>query len=981
VFFAGFLIVSNKGAGVYKTERKSAVNKQVKAALSAVRDFISGHSSEPKVPDADDQALRKVLAAELLTSISRANEPSRQLEAGEGEATENTQGEAEQLKLEQERSRQLFMEHGYFDEAVQNLRTGNSAADRAAAARTLGLVGSQRATADLIAAMFDRDAEVRQAADEALTQIGDPTVTKAPITEMPITETATESQIAEASIHDIEASLPGTDEIPTTEVNEDVAETLPAPTGLAGEAEPDTLVPQVLQVETVQPSIVDEAEAATEEEQLLLEEHAVRETVEQYERQLIESAAMRQKAENEAQWRAEREAKIRVEAEARRVDEETRRKQAEAEAARRRSVEAEALALEHDAREQAEAEVHRLAEEEARLRLETGNLRHAAEELARQRRQIEIARREAAEAARHAEATRARQEAEKIHQTEVERLQNEEQALRFAIEETMKRRSELETSRQKAEAEITSLSEERNQLIAAAEAETKQLQEERERLFEGETTRRAEAERLRREAAERKRAEEEQLQQQLDALSNATNEIAARRAEIEIARAKAEQDAEQLAEALVRMRAADEARARAEQERLQVEAATKEQLETEQRLLKEARRRALEEQARLEEERRRHNEAEEQRIAALEVAHRKAEFEEKQRAEKEKQIHSEIDHIRIADAEARRRIEDAESLRRAFEQAYQRAAEKVQRMEAEAHAATQQEELMLTKLETARRNLANEAQARAAQEKRVKEEIEQFHRLQDEERPRLEAAILQRTAAAARLQQMKEHSAEVAAQTEEEFQTATVFASDSAAGDAGPEAPGIVPGDVETSDRELASLEERVVSGVQPAVGAYLNSVDPYKRAAAVWELSRSQGKEAFPMIANCFDDHSVHVRNAAARALCQLEPARTIDFFNRALDEGSEERRRNIGSAIASSGLAKESINNLASESREATYNALSILFVMAKTGETEPLVHAIEEHGNDEVRKAVVKLLTLSGQAEIADAAMKRREDAQKR
>jgi HEAT repeat protein len=969
------------------------VNKQVKAALSAVRDFISGHSSEPKVPDADDQALRKVLAAELLTSISRANEPSRQLEAGEGEATENTQGEAEQLKLEQERSRQLFMEHGYFDEAVQNLRTGNSAADRAAAARTLGLVGSQRATADLIAAMFDRDAEVRQAADEALTQIGDPTVTKAPITEMPITETATESQIAEASIHDIEASLPGTDEIPTTEVNEDVAETLPAPTGLAGEAEPDTLVPQVLQVETVQPSIVDEAEAATEEEQLLLEEHAVRETVEQYERQLIESAAMRQKAENEARWRAEREAKIRVEAEARRVDEETRRKQAEAEAARRRSVEAEALAAEHDAREQAEAEVHRLAEEEARLRLETGNLRHAAEELARQRRQIEIARREAAEAARHAEATRARQEAEKIHQTEVERLQNEEQALRFAIEETMKRRSELETSRQKAEAEITSLSEERNQLIAAAEAETKQLQEERERLFEGETTRRAEAERLRREAAERKRAEEEQLQQQLDALSNATNEIAARRAEKEIARAKAEQDAEQLAEALVRMRAADEARARAEQERLQVEAATKQQLETEQRLLEEARRRALEEQARLEEERRRHNEAEEQRIAALEVAHRKAEFEEKQRAEKEKQIHSEIAHIRIADAEARRRIEDAESLRRASEQAYQRAAEKVQRMEAEAHAATQQEELMLTKLETARRNLANEAQARAAQEKRVKEEIEQFHRLQDEERPRLEAAILQRTAAAARLQQMKEHSAEVAAQTEEEFQTATVFASDSAAGDAGQtetiaevsmatspaEAPGIVPGDVETSDRELASLEERVVSGVQPAVGAYLNSVDPYKRAAAVWELARSQGKEAFPMIANCFDDHSVHVRNAAARALCQLEPARTIDFFNRALDEGSDERRRNIGSAIASSGLAKESINNLASESREATYNALSILFVMAKTGETEPLVHAIEEHGNDEVRKAVVKLLTLSGQAEIADAAMKRREDAQ--
>ena len=118
-----------------------------------------------------------------------------------------------------------------------------------------------------------------------------------------------------------------------------------------------------------------------------------------------------------------------------------------------------------------------------------------------------------------------------------------------------------------------------------------------------------------------------------------------------------------------------------------------------------------------------------------------------------------------------------------------------------------------------------------------------------------------------------------------------------------------------------------------------------------------------------------MHVRNAAARALCQLEPARTIDFFNRALEEGTAARRRNIGSAIASSGLAGESIDNLANESREATYNALSILFVMAKTGETEPLVRAIEEHENDEVRKAVAKLLTLSGQAAVADAALKKR------
>ena len=87
------------------------------------------------------------------------------------------------------------------------------------------------------------------------------------------------------------------------------------------------------------------------------------------------------------------------------------------------------------------------------------------------------------------------------------------------------------------------------------------------------------------------------------------------------------------------------------------------------------------------------------------------------------------------------------------------------------------------------------------------------------------------------------------------------------------------------------------------------------------------------------------------------------MDLFNRALEEATPERRRNIGGAIAASGLATEAINNLVSESREDTYNALSLLFVMAKTGEVAPLVQALEEHPEDEIGRAVTKLLTLSG------------------
>ncbi|MBC7910017.1 MAG: HEAT repeat domain-containing protein [Pyrinomonadaceae bacterium] len=41
-----------------------------------------------------------------------------------------------------------------------------------------------------------------------------------------------------------------------------------------------------------------------------------------------------------------------------------------------------------------------------------------------------------------------------------------------------------------------------------------------------------------------------------------------------------------------------------------------------------------------------------------------------------------------------------------------------------------------------------------------------------------------------------------------------------------------------------------------------------------------------------------------------------------------------------------------------------------MAKAGEVQPLIRAIEGHPNNEVRLAVVKLLALSGQKEILPA-----------
>ena len=126
---------------------------------------------------------------------------------------------------------------------------------------------------------------------------------------------------------------------------------------------------------------------------------------------------------------------------------------------------------------------------------------------------------------------------------------------------------------------------------------------------------------------------------------------------------------------------------------------------------------------------------------------------------------------------------------------------------------------------------------------------------------------------------------------------------------------------------------------------------------------------EAFHQICAGFDDPSRDVRSAAARALYGLRADRA-ESFTRALREAGPDRRRNVGAAISSSGLAGEAISQLTGESRDKTYEAFSLLFLMAKAGEVQPLVRAIEGHPNNEVRLAVVKLLALSGQKEILPA-----------
>jgi hypothetical protein len=172
--------------------------------------------------------------------------------------------------------------------------------------------------------------------------------------------------------------------------------------------------------------------------------------------------------------------------------------------------------------------------------------------------------------------------------------------------------------------------------------------------------------------------------------------------------------------------------------------------------------------------------------------------------------------------------------------------------------------------------------------------------------------------------------------------------------------------DLVQHEKGLARFDENT-SAIPAALLKQLASEDDTVRSAALADISRFGGEDAFNVISNSFDDLAAKVRNAAVRALYNLDTDCAVSF-TRALREGSPKRRSRIGKAIAESGLAQDVLRDLVGESRERTYGAFSLLFLMVKAGEVGPLVHAIEEHQSVEVRLTAITLLVNSGHPEVA-------------
>lgn len=173
--------------------------------------------------------------------------------------------------------------------------------------------------------------------------------------------------------------------------------------------------------------------------------------------------------------------------------------------------------------------------------------------------------------------------------------------------------------------------------------------------------------------------------------------------------------------------------------------------------------------------------------------------------------------------------------------------------------------------------------------------------------------------------------------------------------------------DVEARTAAATSLAQYQVQRSVDALTA-LASQDPEAtvRAAAVTSLGVIDHESVFAPVLIAFVDEAREVRAAAARALSRLNFNRA-DAYARLLESADVETLDRVGHACIDAGMARQAVDRLGSEDRRQAYEAFTMLSLLARAGQVEPLMEAVKGHRDEDVRMASVKILGIYGKPEV--------------
>ncbi len=137
-------------------------------------------------------------------------------------------------------------------------------------------------------------------------------------------------------------------------------------------------------------------------------------------------------------------------------------------------------------------------------------------------------------------------------------------------------------------------------------------------------------------------------------------------------------------------------------------------------------------------------------------------------------------------------------------------------------------------------------------------------------------------------------------------------------------------------------------------------------RSQAITSLAAINHESVFPAVLIGMADESREVRAAAARSLTHLNFER-LDAFIRVLETEDEELQSAVAKACIKSGIVSQAIDRLANGDRRQGYETFSIISLLARAQTTEPVLDAIANHPNLDVRLATVRLLANTGEASV--------------
>ncbi|MGI8919129.1 MAG: HEAT repeat domain-containing protein [Pyrinomonadaceae bacterium] len=137
-------------------------------------------------------------------------------------------------------------------------------------------------------------------------------------------------------------------------------------------------------------------------------------------------------------------------------------------------------------------------------------------------------------------------------------------------------------------------------------------------------------------------------------------------------------------------------------------------------------------------------------------------------------------------------------------------------------------------------------------------------------------------------------------------------------------------------------------------------------RSQAITSLAAINHESVFPAVLIGMADESREVRAAAARSLTHLNFER-LDAFIRVLETEDKELQNAVAKACIKSGIVSQAIDRLANGDRRQGYETFSIISLLARANTTEPVLDAIANHPNLDVRLATVRLLANTGEASV--------------